>query len=209
MGGFIGKMVDAFTGAGAQRRLDQARTDINANTGNQVSSATQYGNQARADLAPYSEGGRRGFNLYADTTGANGAEAMQRAQSLWLNNPLLQNQRALDVKRNGAMANARGWYGTPMNLAADNRSLLQGYQERFQEPARQLGLQGQQADTTRGGYGMQTAGLINQAYGGATNALANVDIESAKNANTPFQNLLGIGGVAARAFGYGGSNKIG
>ena len=208
---FLGGLVDSFTGAGARRQLEAGMdkaTGVQTEARDSALGASRAGYaEARGYLRPYAESGQKASGLYNDTLGVNGAEARARAQGLYNSDDMLAQNRAYDLKRSGWQKNASGDFGAGTAALADARIRMRGYGD-WQNRLGQAGQQGYSASAgladiaSRDGsaaagiydnWGRGMAGTYQQGY----NALA-------QNENTFAQNLIGVGGLALKASGWGG-----
>lgn len=206
--GFGRSLIDSFTGKGAQRQLDRGIAEVGAGRTAGIDAIRSGGAEARGYMGPWLDrGGRR---MYDATLGLSGDAARTAAQDTYFSDDVLQRQLALQQKQRGWSSNARGGYGSGADALAASRVNLQNYgawQNRLAGVADQEYDAAGRTASIAAGEGRDIAGV----HTGASNALAGLYGQSAQNANTPFQNLIGIGGVAARLFGGGGGggNRIG
>ncbi len=201
--GFMKGLVDSFTGKSARQDIDKGIGAVNANTGNSVDAVKQYGDQAQGYLQPYRD--PKAFNLYRDTLGVNGAGARGSAEDLYNSDDMLAKQRAYDLSRSGRQQNASGSFNSGTAALADSRVRMQGYGD-WQNRLGGAGQQEQAAAGTSSGLAEQTGAGIAGAYGAGTGALTSLYGQRAQTENALAQNLIGAGGVAAKAFGWG--NKL-
>lgn len=213
---FLGGLIDSFTGEGAKRTLregmDKSADALRQGQDHQVGAIRTGGAEARGYLRPYADAGGRSYGLYNDTLGLNGADARGRAQDLYNSDDMSGRQRAYDLSRSGRMQNASGSFNSGTAALADSRIRMQGYGD-WQNRLMQGGQQGQQASAgmaniaqgegnalagAYSGYGRDLANVYGQGYG----ALAQAD-------NTFAQNLIGAGGLALKATGWGGFGPTG
>lgn len=207
---FLSGLVDSFTGASAKKDLQSGIDAANSNLGKQTSAINSAGTQAQGYQDPYLQPGGAGFKAYADSTGANGSDAANSAYANWLKNNPLQAKLANDQKIAAQGNNAQG-NGPTTGVAslAANRVAMQDWQSGYQNPLLQLGQMGQSAANASSGIAQNTGAQLSGAYGGNTNALMQGYGGMAQSENTLAQNLIGAGGVAASAFGYGGRPTAG
>lgn len=208
---FLGGLVDSFTGAGAKRQIEAGMEKagtalIDARQGALGATKAGYA-EARGYLRPYAESGGRASGLYSDTLGVNGADARRQAQDLYNSDNLLAENRAYDLKRSGWQKNASGDFGAGTAALADARIRMRGYGD-WQNRLAQAGQQGYGAaaglSDIAGREGNAAAGIYDNwgraqagTYQNGYNALAQAD-------NTFAQNLIGVGGLALKASGWGG-----
>jgi hypothetical protein len=204
--GWLSELVGGFTGANARKDIDKGIGAVNANTGLATGAIRAGGQEARGYLAPYREQGGRAFGLYGDTLGVNGADARGVAQDLYTSDPILAKQRELDQKRTGWAFNARGGYGAPAHALAESRANLENYGN-WQNQLGGMGRQGQEAANATAGIAQNEGAGVAGAYGQSSGQLANLYGQRAQTQNALAQNIIGLGGVAAKAFGFG--NKLG
>lgn len=197
--GFLGGLIDSFTGKGAEKQLQNQRGAITSGRDTANSEYTRGETGAQGYLQPYRDQGGNAFKTYGDTLGINGADARDAAQKTYLSDPVLQRQLDLQQKQRGQVANARGGWGSGADALAASRVNLQGYGD-WQNRLGQMGQQGQAA----AGQGANIAewGASGRAGSdmGAANSLAQSYGESAKNSNTLAQNMIGLGGLAVSAY---------
>lgn len=208
---FLQGLVDSFTGAGAkkdiQAGMDKA-TGALTDSRNSALGASRAGYaEARGYLRPFAESGGRAYGLYNDTLGVNGADARRQAQDLYNSDDMLAQNRAYDLKRSGWQKNASGDFGAGTAALADARIRMRGYGD-WQNRLGQAGQQGYGAAAGLSDIAAREGGAaagIHDNYGrnmastyqGGYNALAQAD-------NTFAQNLIGVGGLALKASGWGG-----
>lgn len=189
---------DAFTGKSARKDIDKGIAAVNAGTDKAVGAFQQYGEQARGELAPYREQGAKAFTTYNDTLGINGTAARDAAQGTYLSDPVLAQQRALDLKRSGQVQNASGSFNSGTAALADSRVRLQDYGN-WQNRLAGVGQQGQQAATTTAGIDQNTGAGIASSYQNSGAQTANLYGQRAQTQNALAQNLIGLGGIAVSA----------
>jgi hypothetical protein len=166
-------------------------------------------------LSPYAEGGVNANRLIGNALGVNGADAQREYYSGFQTDPGFQSEvdaglRGIEGSANGrsglysgsTLKALQGYGQGKMGQAYNNRlNALMGYGQQGMQAA---GQQAQMASQYGGdrmnleyGYGQQQAGnRINLG-----NAMA-------ANRNTGINNLLGIGGVAARMFAAGATGGM-
>ncbi len=193
-------LLDSFTGASAAKHIKKGTKNAMNELGVGQQQAHGHLDAANADVQPFQDSGLTHQNMFDDLTGANGPEARARAQAMLESDPLFAEGLANDSNAIMRQLNARGLGGSGVSALAGRRVLLENYMKRLGLHAQQGG-QGFQAglaaagiDTDRAnldfGVGQQKADLqINKA-----NALA-------ENSNTFANNMLAIGGIAAKAYG--------
>jgi hypothetical protein len=191
-----------------------------------------FGNQARNDLGAgwqyvqgqysplagqHAEGGEAGRRQYALARGD------QDAFDEYMNNPAQAALQTLTAKRlhQGSNANGKSWATSAGNSIANrgwldnfgnyvNQNALLGAEERGRaDNARSaLANYGYSYGKDLAGVGAQQASGLANAYGQegsmVNNAWGQWGQGTAANANTFAQNLLGVGGLALKATGWGG-----
>ncbi len=190
-GGFIGQLVDSFTGKGAEDKLDQGIGAVGAGRDSAIGAYKQYGDQSQGAISPFANGGK-GASLYADTTGANGADAMRRSQDLWLkNNPMLAFQLKQQAQRDNS---GGGGPTTALGVLGANRVAEQNFGT-FQNALANESNNERNAGTTSAQLYGQTGGQVGGAYTGAASQTADLYGKEATNSNTMAQNFIGAGAV--------------
>lgn len=217
---FFGELADSFTGAGAKKNIQQGMDQSIGALGqarDQAAGAIRSGaTEARSYYSPYIQQGGKAYGLYSDTLGVNGADARSRAQDTYNSDDMLARQRALDLKRSGQQQNASGSFNSGAAALADSRTRLQGYGN-WQDRLQAAGQQGYVASAASANIAQGEGNALGQTYSdygrgaastyqGGYNALAQAD-------NTFAQNLIGVGGLALKASGWGGfgagANRLG
>lgn len=201
-----------FFGRGARRDMEDANREANAALEGGLNRARQVGDRYYGEgqnfLAPFAQSGRDADGQIRNALGLNGADAQRGYYDNFQTDPGFQNEvqagvRALDHSAtsrgglySGANMKAVAGYGQgKMGQAYGNRlnSLMSYGQQGMQAAGQQAGMAQQYGSDRMNleyGYGQQQAGnRINLG-----NAMA-------QNRNVGMNNLLGLGGVAARAFG--------
>ena len=200
---FFGSFLDTFNGGKQRQTIEagdaRARADAQAGT----TAAVAANNKASSYFDPYAQQGGRANALWGDALGVNGAGARTAATANFAaTNPYTQTGD--DYAMGGVMRqlSSRGQSGGNALLAAQ-RVGSERWDQRYNnwmgqlQGAGQQGLQatGAQAGLTQGmgdiqsGYGQQMAGnAIN--YGNAMAGSRNIGIN----------NLMGLGGMALKAF---------
>ncbi len=147
--GFLGGLIDSFTGKGAQDALDKAREGATAAAREAGEGArrsyTQYGGEARRDLAegyvnsePLYDAARgvweqqrtqpmKANDAYYDTLGLNGAGARQATQGLYESDDILSRLRQQDLIATQRNQNASGRFNSGVGAAADAQVRLRNY----------------------------------------------------------------------------------
>lgn len=198
-----------LTGKNARKDIDKGIAAVNQGTDKAVGAITSYADAAKENLAPYQEQGGRAFSLYNDTLGVNGTGARDTAQGTYLSDPILAQQRALDLKRSGQVQNASGSFNSGAAALADSRVRLQDYGN-WQNRLAGVGQQGQQAATTAAGIDQNTGANIAGSYQNAGAQTANLYGQRAQTQNTLAQNLIGLGSVVTSALPWNwGVNRLG
>lgn len=208
---FLGGLVDSFTGAGARRQLEagmEKATGVQTEARDQALGASRAGYaEARGYLRPYAENGQKASGLYNDTLGINGADARSRAQALYNSDDMLAQNRAYDLKRSGWQKNSSGDFSSGTAALADSRIRMRGYGD-WQNRLGQAGQQGYGASAGLADIasrdGSAAAGIYDNWGRGMAGAYQNGYNALAQNENTFAQNLIGVGGLALRATGWGG-----
>ncbi len=214
--GFLGGLLDSFTGKGARKDIDKGIAAVNENTGKGVDAYKSYGDQAQGYLQPYRDQGGSAFRMYGDTLGVNGTGARDVAQQTYLSDPILQKQLELQQRQRGWASNSRGGYGSGADALAASRVNLQGYGN-WQNMLGGLGQQGQAAAGTSAGLAQQTGSGVAGTYGQSSATLAGLYGNRAQTQNALAQNIIGGIGAVGTFFGgkpapqgtgqvYGGNN---
>ena len=191
---------DMFTGKSARKDIDKGIAAVNQGQTSAADAFKTYGAQASGELAPYRDQGAKAFTTYNDTLGVNGADARTAAQGTYLSDPILAAQRALDLKQSGRAANASGNFSSGTAALADSRIRLQNYGD-WQNRLAGVGQQGQQAATTTAGIDQNTGAGVAGTYQNAAGQTAGLYGQRAQTENTLGQNIIGLAGVGASAFG--------
>jgi hypothetical protein len=207
----------SFTGSDAKRALTDAYANSNralAQGESKAAGATTAGyGEARGYFQPYADAGTRTNALMGDYLGTNGADAQKAAYASYAgSDPFRQSNADFANLQLGRMQNAQGWGGGagPAQLAVARANLERGSQD-FNNYWNRLSGYGQQGfGAAQGMAGLASGEGNNLAgiYGGfaqqrAGNAI-NYGNAMAQNANTLWNNALGLGGVALKAAGVGG-----
>ena len=230
----IGKgLIDSFTGKGAQKALDKAQAQQAAAAekarAGQTGAWDSFDTQARGDLT----GGIGRVRSLYDPALNGSTEASDRQYGLlrgdqgafdqYMANPAQAAIQAATAQRLGRYANASGKsYATSAGNSIANRGWLEnfntyqgqnaalGAEERGRIDAARNALAGAESgyagDLAR--VGAQRASGVAGAYGQEGQQVGNAWGQwgqgTAANANTLTQNLLGLGGLALKATGWGG-----
>jgi hypothetical protein len=234
--GIFGDLIGGITGATQKKIAGQtfaAQQKAAADAqGNAAGAYTQYGNQARNDLAG-GIGNVRGLYQPRLNASMEGGEAGQRQYALlrgdqgafdqYMSNPAQAALQAATAQRLGRYANASGKsYATSAGNSIANRGWLENYntyqgqnaalgaEERGRDDNYRNALAGAEGDYARnlaGVEGQKAAGYAG-AYGQEGQQVGNAWGQwgqgTAANANTLAQNILGVGGLALKATGWGG-----
>lgn len=201
-----------FFGKGARKDLEAANQQASASLEQGKAGAIQVGDKYYGEgqnlLMPFAQSGRDADAAIRNALGLNGADAQRGYYNNFQTDPGFQNEVNAGVRTLDSSATARGglYSGAQMKAlqrfgqdkmsgAYSNRlNALMGYGQQGQQAATQQAGMAQQYGSDRMnleyGYGQQRAG--NQLNLG--NALA-------QNRNVGMNNLLGIAGVAAKAYG--------
>lgn len=193
--GFFG----SFFGSDQRRDLQQANQQSSKQLKQGFNTQQGYYDQAYSALQPYAQQGTAANTFYNNALGLGGADAQRSAYDQMNANPLFQNQ--LDNSNNAMMRllNARGTGGGGQaNLAAQR--VFQENMGNFLDRYRTAGQQGYQATTAGANIRM---GQGDNAMGyGATRANMTVGMGNAlaDSRNIGVNNLMGLGGLALRAY---------
>lgn len=215
---FFGDMFGNFTGSQSRKDLQRGRAESESALNAGYQGALEFSNQGLTDAnritQPFLDQGQRGFGLYADSFGVNGAGARDAAFQTFQSDPF--NAHSNDVTRialydlmkrynAGGMANsgasnlglARAGLEATDRRLADWRGGLQGLG--------QLGA-GMATDNANRTYGTGqfNAGLrsgLGQQLAGNAISYNNAMSESR---NTGMNNLLNVAGTVAKFFPGGG-----
>lgn len=206
--GFLGSIMDSFTGKSARRDIDRGIDAVGQGRNSAIGAYREYGDRAQGYMKPYREQGAKAFGLYGDTLGVNGTGARDSAQGLYLSDDILQKQLALQQKQRGWSSNSRGEYGSGADALAASRVNLQNYGN-WQNQLAGMGQQGQQAAATSAGIDQQTGAGIAGAYQNESGQLAGLYGQRAQTQNALAQNIIGLGSVAASFWNPGGVNRLG
>lgn len=204
---FLGGLIDSFTGEGAKRALKEGMQNQIKTAGDtrdsQIDVTKAAGTEARGYFQPYAQQGGASYNLYTDTLGVNGADARNRAQSIYNSDDMLAQNRAYDLKRSGWQQNASGGFNSGTAALADSRIRMRGYGD-WQNRLMQNGQTGYSAAGNLAGVAQNEGNALAGAYGNYGNAVSNAYGQNAQGlaqANNVFaQNLIGLGGTLVRAF---------
>lgn len=236
-------LIEGFTGKGAQRAFDKTRAEQTAAAGRaregRAGAYNTFGTQARADLGGGWDRVQGIYNpvLNGPTEASDRQYALLRgdqgAFDQYMNNPMQAALASETARRLERYGNARGQsFATSAGNALANRGMLENYNTYYGQNAALGAEERGRADSARSalanygyGYGRDLAGVEGQkaagiadAYGqeGAmvNNAWGDWGKGTAANANTMFQNILGLGGLALKTTGWGGwgtpaNNKLG
>ena len=231
--GILGELWGGFSGKNAQKALNTTRGEQTAaarrTREGQTGAWDAFGGQARGDLGG---GIDRVRSLYNPAIGGT-AEASDRQYALlrgdqgafdqYMANPAQAALQAATAQRLGRYANASGKsYATSAGNSIANRGWLEnfntyqgqnaalGAEERGRVDMARNALAGAEGDYARNlvGVGGQRAAGYAGAYGQEGQQVGNAWGQwgqgTAANANTLTQNLLGLGGLALKATGWGG-----
>ncbi len=199
-------------GKGARKDLQeadrQAAASLAEGKAGAIATGDKYYGEGQNYLMPFAQSGRDADAQIRNALGLNGADAQRGYYDNFQTDPGFQNEVNAGVRTIDSSATARGglYSGAQMKAlqrfgqdkmgqAYGNRlNALMGYGQQGQQAATQQAGMAQQYGSDRMnleyGYGQQRAG--NQLNLG--NALA-------QNRNVGMNNLLGIAGVAAKAYG--------
>ena len=123
----------SLTGSLQKGRINQAYGTANAAYDDANAKAKGYldtGHQgAKGYIDAGGEGAQKGGELYRDTLGINGADAIGRANDVFLGNNILQQQAELVQKRRAQVAGARLGSGDGADKLARERAYLGGYRD--------------------------------------------------------------------------------
>ena len=208
---------DSFFGKSQARDLrsgkDAADQSMRQGYDEAAGIGSDYYGRAQNYLQPFIDRGSRAAGMYDNALGVNGREAQQRFMTNYgSSDPFRQQNMDAANQSIRRTYNARGM-DTSGNalLAAARASQERGSQDYNNYLNRLQGAQGQGAQMA--GQGAQMAGnfgnaLMGMRYGYGQQQAGN-DISYANalaaSRNTPWQNLIGLGGAAAQ--GYAAWNK--
>lgn len=220
--GFLNDLVDGFTGAGAKRALQQGynqqRQDLQQGFDQGKSYGENYLGQANSYMQPYIQQGQQASGMYGNLLGINGADQARQAWSGFQAPPGFQEAQDYAAKQAQNSAAARGSLFSGNTLAAlynQNSGARYGAQNDWLNRLQGMGNQGYQASAANadrtgmfgnalmqgrmnlGNQQSAAAGQYAQGMAGASSTLA--------------QNMLGLGGLALKAFtpGVGGATAAG
>lgn len=209
-------LFDIFTGNASKKALNQQIATQNA--GKQeaygfldqgLGDATNLYGQAGQQFDPYAQGGLKGYNLYNDALGLNGAEGNQNAQNAFQTSPgyefgMDQGLQALE-RRASAQGNLQSG-----NTNVDTLKYASGYAnqnyDNWLNRLQGVGTQGQQAAGSQagllsdlGGQNIATQGAKANAATGVANNISNAygNYAAAQNAASGniWGGLLGVGNL--------------
>lgn len=215
LGGAVGgKALGALdlTGSKARGDLQQSYADSSRMLDQGYNEARglgeQYYGKAQGYLDPYSQSGVNANRTIGNALGINGRDAQAQYYRDFQTDPGFQSSVDYGMRGLDRSAAARGGLYSGAQLKA-----LQGYGQTRMNDAyntrmnhlMQYGQQGQQAAGAQAGIASQFGGdLMNLRYGygqqGAQNRI-NFGNAMAENRGTLMKNLLGMGGVVAKAYG--------
>ena len=204
-----------FTGGEARRNAENARDsnarDLNAGYDAQKGYYGQGYNDAKGYMQPYADAGRKGFDIYQNMLGNNGAAAQQGAQGAYnAFNPYLNAEQGRMQQSLDRRAAATGQMGSGLNALAKSRAVdessFRNYSD-YMNREQGLGQMGMQANAGLGNLAMQNAGNlagVEQWYRGG-NMQNNTNYWNAHSAagKSGLQNVLGLGGTALQAMAGG------
>lgn len=214
-GGAVGgKLFGAMdlTGSKARQDLQQSYADSSRMLDQGYNEARDLGERyygdAQSRLDPYSQAGVNANRVIGNALGINGRDAQAGYFRDFQTDPGFQESVNYGIRGLDRSAAARGGLYSGAQLKA-----LQGYGQTRMNDAHntrighllQYGQQGQQAAGAQAGIASQFGGdLMNLRYGygqqGAQNRI-NFGNAMAENRGTLMKNLLGMGGVVAKAYG--------
>ena len=194
----------------------QAQGYLDAGNTQGQGQVTDYYNRARTYIAPYTAGGAQANQLLGNYLGANGADAQRQAFANFANDPGFQAQFGAGINALDRSATARGglYSGAQMKGIHEfgQQFQRQAYNDRINQLMGYSG-QGQQAALAGAGLANQTGTQLgNMSFGYGQQSAANAINKGnalAQASNTGWNNLIGLAGVAAKAFGMPGTPKPG
>ena len=197
-----------FSGSDARRWAQNARDDNNAQLGAGYGAMKDaYGQgygEARGQMQPYADAGRRGMTTYENMLGNNGAAAQQGAQATYQqHNPYLQAEQGRMQQSLDRRAAATGQFNSGLNALGKARAVDEsGFRNYTDYMNRQQGLgqMGLGASSALGGYAMQNANNLagaEQWYRGRQ-MQTNTNYWNSQNQaqQGAFNNVLGAVGTA-------------
>lgn len=212
---FLPGVMDSLTGKGARKDLDAAYGDskgmLDAAYKDASAIGDRYYGEGRADLNPYAQQGLGANRLIADALGINGREAQAGYYQNFQTDPGFQGEVDAGVQALDRSATARGglYSGAAMKGVQQfgHAKMGDAYRNRLAALTGQQGV-GQQAAGGQAQLAGQFGGdQMNLRYGygqqGATNRI-NYGNALADNRGTLMKNVLGVGGLAVRAYGVPG-----
>lgn len=212
---------DSFTGAAQKKQLGKAKAAADGYLTTGQTDATNYTNegfgQAQGYLQPYAQGGQQADTMYKNALGVNGAPAQSQFMSQYQSaDPFRQWNEDQAQRSLMRQMQAQGWGQSGVAALASARGSMERGSQDYQNYMNRLG--------QYAGQGAQIAGQQSGLAAGRGNALSNIaggfaqqragnEINygnaMAASEGVLMNNLLGLGGLATKAFGLGGTNKLG
>lgn len=193
--------------ADSQRRLDDGRAE---SVGHLVAGRDRAVNA----IAPYMQAGQRGQTAYENTLGLNGDAARQQQFSYWQADPAMAHRNNNNMLQMQALlrkynAGPQGVNSGAATLGAGRLATEQfnndwgGYLDRLMRLGQQGGQYAGQAGQWEYGTGHALSGNADTYANTSAANRINIANAMAQSRSTGINNLLGLAGVAAKAYGGG------
>lgn len=204
---------DDFTGSSQKRDIKQAYAKSTEAARGGLDDSIRYGEEARSFFDPYAASGRRANAMYDAATGLLGRDAYQGVVDDFTGDPFREWNQDDAVRRIQRQFDARGdARGGNAMLAGARESMRRGSEDWNNWLNRIAGQQQVGLGATGSQAGI-TVGMGNNAFkAGQSQADREASFGNAMAASrsTLMNNLMGLGGMAVKAFtpGFGGATPF-